>query len=543
MMRFLRAFGGVLRLLFLGALLAILGCQCGALPAAEISRQVIQRATASTVRIHLPGGVGSGSILLNRESDTIILTCAHLFRDAAKPYQSEVEVFHATGANRYPAKVLKGDFEHDVAVLSIQTPQALPVIQISSRKLQRNEDVFNVGCRLGAEPTAFTMEFKGLTNDGLLMCSRYPAQGRSGGGLFDTQGDLVGICVAADRLANRGLYVPREPVYNILNRAGVKLTQRRAQHRGIFYTQSYCAGCEVAKDLLQTDRFRSIGIEWDIRDVATLPQKLRPPWTPAFSLNGQTFMKKEWDADDLHDWMKDTVKQSRAQSSAPLPRESESVIDLPWEGLQFIILVGKEQGDMRRGMSAGVRRLIEHMSGGQATLRVIRNNEAPTIYQAVMDAGQFPYTADLVGVVLVDKVAEVGWIKGKMLAKIENSISERINQDAMVFPIIPVFARSNAGDYGKILVALKTVEPQAEQPTDQPVVPLSPVVEPEQPEDDGSRSVVGMLFGALCVFTGRRIFKHVKDYTLTRDEELQHDLDDKADNEPKVTTTLSGGLT
>ena len=45
-----------------------------------------------------------------------------------------------------------------------------------------------------------------------------PLQGRSGGGLFDSAGRVVGVCFAADPTYQRGLYAGLQPIHDLLTR-------------------------------------------------------------------------------------------------------------------------------------------------------------------------------------------------------------------------------------------------------------------------------------------------------------------------------------
>ena len=66
-----------------------------------------------------------------------------------------------------------------------------------------------VGCNHGDNPTAIRSQitsvdrYEGPSN---VQVAGAPVEGRSGGGLFNEQGQLVGVCFAADPQANEGLY-------------------------------------------------------------------------------------------------------------------------------------------------------------------------------------------------------------------------------------------------------------------------------------------------------------------------------------------------
>jgi hypothetical protein len=47
-------------------------------------------------------------------------------------------------------------------------------------------------------------------------CTGEPLQGRSGGGLFNAEGKVVGVCVAADPRDKRGLYAGLRVIHNLL---------------------------------------------------------------------------------------------------------------------------------------------------------------------------------------------------------------------------------------------------------------------------------------------------------------------------------------
>jgi len=55
-----------------------------------------------------------------------------------------------------------------------------------------------------------------------------PVQGRSGGGLFNAQGEVIGVCNAADREDNEGLYAALPSVYKLLDNAGLAEVYRPA---------------------------------------------------------------------------------------------------------------------------------------------------------------------------------------------------------------------------------------------------------------------------------------------------------------------------
>jgi serine protease Do len=135
-------------------------------------------------------GAGSGFIV---SPDGVILTNAHVVRDA-----SEVTV-KLQDRREYRAKVLGSDPKTDVAVLKIDAKN-LPVVPLgNTRNLQVGEWVLAIGSPYGLESTvtAGVVSAKGRTlpNDSVPFIQTDVAvnPGNSGGPLFNTRGEVVGI--------------------------------------------------------------------------------------------------------------------------------------------------------------------------------------------------------------------------------------------------------------------------------------------------------------------------------------------------------------
>jgi serine protease Do len=135
-------------------------------------------------------GAGSGFIV---SPDGVILTNAHVVRDA-----DEVTV-KLQDRREFRAKVLGTDPKTDVAVLKIDAKN-LPVVPIgNTRNLQVGEWVLAIGSPFGLESsvTAGVVSAKGrsLPNDPVPFIQTDVAvnPGNSGGPLFNTRGEVVGI--------------------------------------------------------------------------------------------------------------------------------------------------------------------------------------------------------------------------------------------------------------------------------------------------------------------------------------------------------------
>jgi S1-C subfamily serine protease len=168
----------------------------------------------SSVRVRMIDGnmhdFGTGTVIHSSQGQSTILTCAHLFKDVGQNAAFFVDIFENGEVLKYPATVVGGDHDSDIAFLQIRNVSALPVaILAESRSLRTSEAVFSIGCSNGDLPTRLNMtvvdinRYEGPEN---ILCTTDPSQGRSGGGLFNTRGEVIGVCSAADRTAKQGLY-------------------------------------------------------------------------------------------------------------------------------------------------------------------------------------------------------------------------------------------------------------------------------------------------------------------------------------------------
>lgn len=201
----------------------------GQSPDAELpDHSPMAKPLAATVRIRVTWDklqdVGTGTIIHSTSGKSIILTCAHLFMHSKESPQVEVDVFQeGREPARYPAVVIGGSHDSDLAVLQIQNAAALPSASLmaQSEHLKPGQLVCSVGCDNGRPPSLLNSKilrinpYKGPAN---LTCEKDPVQGRSGGGLFDDQGRLLAVCSAADRELKEGLYMSMPAIITQLSK-------------------------------------------------------------------------------------------------------------------------------------------------------------------------------------------------------------------------------------------------------------------------------------------------------------------------------------
>jgi len=180
----------------------------------------VERLIAATVRLTIedPEGqsTGTGTIVDAREGRALVLTCGHLFRSSGGKGPIQISLFTA-GANgaelRTTAEgtLVDYDLERDLALVCFMPdgPIAVAPVAPAGTPMQVGAAVTSVGCEHGANPTPWPTRvtaidrYQGHPN---IEAAGAPVEGRSGGGLFNAAGQLVGVCNAADPQGNEGLY-------------------------------------------------------------------------------------------------------------------------------------------------------------------------------------------------------------------------------------------------------------------------------------------------------------------------------------------------
>jgi len=202
----------------------------------DLTCDAMKTAFAATVRIRVAGmstedtkkgeylqDVGTGTIVHCAPGEAIILTCAHLFLNiAVKDAVVEVDVFEDGKAVTYRAKLVGGDNDADLALLRIRTSKTLPVASLSPKiaEVSPSQEMVSFGCNGGADPTRLDtklVEINRYNGPPMYICTTDPVSGRSGGGLFSTDGQLLGVCTCADRETKEGLYAAHGAILGLVS--------------------------------------------------------------------------------------------------------------------------------------------------------------------------------------------------------------------------------------------------------------------------------------------------------------------------------------
>ena len=186
-------------------------------------------ALRSTVRLHVhdPQGksVGTGTIIDTHKNEALILTCGHLFRDSQGQGQIEVDLFDPRATRSVSGQLISYDLEKDIAFVSIRYQgQVTPArVAPSGWRVRPGETVFSIGCDRGADPSvrvSRVTELNRYQRAPHIVVAGHPVIGRSGGGLFNENGVLLGVCNLADEIDNQGIYAGLPVVHGALDQIG-----------------------------------------------------------------------------------------------------------------------------------------------------------------------------------------------------------------------------------------------------------------------------------------------------------------------------------
>ena len=218
--------------------------------------------TVVRIRVLAQGsiGFGSGTVIHSSEKESLILTCAHIFKlDGQRqappqrfPRKIMIDLFDGKLHGEHPAQVhfvesVEGqavdyDFGIDVGLIRIRPGRRIPAARVvpAHWKPRARFRMLTVGCSEGQDATAWATvilnpQIRGLSsnkNYEAIECLKAPKQGRSGGGLFTTDGYVAGVCNFAELRGDHGLYATPHSIYGVLDRNNLMALYAPVSGRG-----------------------------------------------------------------------------------------------------------------------------------------------------------------------------------------------------------------------------------------------------------------------------------------------------------------------
>lgn len=168
---------------------------------------------------------GSGTVIHGQGNEALVLTCAHLFRDSQGQGPLEVITFQdSPQGTSVPGKLIVYDLDRDVALVAIQTQTPIEPMPLGAANfgLEVGQPAFSVGCDNGGPRNLYPTRINSLNRyvgHDNVQAAGAPTVGRSGGGLFSADGQLIGVCNAADDQDNEGIYAALPTIHAVIQQA------------------------------------------------------------------------------------------------------------------------------------------------------------------------------------------------------------------------------------------------------------------------------------------------------------------------------------
>ena len=137
--------------------------------------------------------------------------------------------------------------------------------------------VTSVGCGHGANPTPWETHitavnrYQGHAN---VEAARAPEEGRSGGGLFNAAGQLIGVCFAADPQGNEGLYASIDSIYQKLDALNLSDTLQTPPG-GSAQPMEIAQQPQSSPSLQQPPQLAAATAPFEVRGQSPIPRRLR----------------------------------------------------------------------------------------------------------------------------------------------------------------------------------------------------------------------------------------------------------------------------
>jgi S1-C subfamily serine protease len=203
-----------------------------------------------TVQIRNGDNRGSGTVIVSIPDETWILTAAHVVEKVSE-VKVELHRFNLgsrlttlTEGNGWPrlvpATVAVTDPDSDVALVRIKGMVRLPFVarlDLAADEPAPGETLTSVGIDRGLHLTSWHTSVKNALMVDLgkgggprrfTITSRPPDHGRSGGGLFRSDGAVVGVCTGhfGSAKAQQGVFAAMASIRTLLQRQGLEKTVR-----------------------------------------------------------------------------------------------------------------------------------------------------------------------------------------------------------------------------------------------------------------------------------------------------------------------------
>ena len=176
---------------------------------------------------------GSGTIIDSRNGWALILTCAHIFRQHTSTGPIVIDLVGNNKVNIQDGYAVSiSDYDRDVALIAIPTAQLsdfkVAPLAPKGSVVQPGEKVYYTGCDKGGA-CVFGDTNIGSNSGNQIWINAAGVGGRSGGGLFDKNGNVIGVDNGVS--GGQSLYAGLPYIYEMLdkNNLGFVYQDKQAQ--------------------------------------------------------------------------------------------------------------------------------------------------------------------------------------------------------------------------------------------------------------------------------------------------------------------------
>ncbi len=178
----------------------------------NVAEYVFENAWRSVVFIDTYDGQGSGVII----QPNVVATNCHVVENSNNIQVYKAEKQRTNRDVSYNATILKQDDGNDFCLLSVKGLWGIPAVVRRYNTLNVGEDVYGLGAPQGLDlslSTGIVSQLRKEDGERLIQTDTAISPGSSGGGLFDSEGNLIGIMtkkIVDDDVEGIGFAIPAD---------------------------------------------------------------------------------------------------------------------------------------------------------------------------------------------------------------------------------------------------------------------------------------------------------------------------------------------
>jgi thiol-disulfide isomerase/thioredoxin len=201
------------------------------------------------------GDTGSGTIIDSRNGWALILTCSHIFRQHSSTGPIVIQSVGNNNVNIQNCYVVDAsNYDKDVALIAVPT-QALGDFKIAmlapkGSAISSGQNVYYTGCDNGGA-CIFGGTKVGSNAGNQIWINAAGVGGRSGGGLFDSNGNLIGVDNGVS--GGQSLYAGLPYIYEILDKNNLGFVYKNPNSKPPINIQKITPNCKLSSTSQNSD--------------------------------------------------------------------------------------------------------------------------------------------------------------------------------------------------------------------------------------------------------------------------------------------------